>query len=174
MKKAQIDSPVLLFAVIVIGLIFFAPLMLKIFNSIDDNVSPALGNLTGGLAGKEAFQGVMNTAETFWDKVIIAFFLFAAVMLIISSFMIDTHPVFVILYLLICFGTIIFIPQILQAADNIYNDTTNFDTEVNSLTLVGFLKDNFAVILLGMMILSGIIIYGKISLSGGMGGTNNR
>lgn len=169
MNKGQIDSPILLFAVLVIGLIFFAPLALKVFNSIDAGVTPALGNVTGGEAGQTAFHGVMTTVTTFWDKIIIAFFTFALVMLLISSFMIDTHPVFVILYLLICFGTIIFIPQILQAADNIYA-SSDFVSENNSLTYVGFLKDHFAEILLGVMIISGIIIYGKISLGGGSGG----
>jgi hypothetical protein len=78
--------------------------------------------------------------------------------------MIDTHPVFIFLYILICLGVILFIPQILQAADNIYA-STDFSTEVTSLTFVGYIKTYFAEILLGVMILSGIIIYGKIILS---------
>jgi hypothetical protein len=164
-KNGQIDAPIITFAILVVGLIFFAPLALKIFNSIDSGLTPALGNVSAGAAGQTAFHSVMTTVTTFWDKVIIAFFLFAVVMLLISSFMIDTHPVFVILYLLVCFGTIIFIPNILQAADNIYSDQINFHQEIASLTYVGFLKENFAVILLGIMIISGIIIYGKISLA---------
>lgn len=171
MKKGQIDHPILLFAVLVIGLMFFGPIMMKAFLSIKEPFSTALSNISqGGTEGAAAFNAVMTPLVTFWDKVMISAFFTSVFLLLISAFFIDTHPLFVVVYIFICFMLAIFLPSILTAVDNIY-DHAAFLEEVTYLPMLDALRTHFATILLGIMILTGIIIYAKIAYFPAGGGS---
>ncbi len=163
-KKGKLDYPIILFAVLIIGLLIFAPIMLKILVTINDGVGAGLGNVTaGGDLAAANFGTVMNTAVTFWDKVVIAAFIIAIILLFVSSFFIDAHPFFIFLYVFVSFMVILFVPNILTAVDNIY-DSPAFATEVGLLTFLDSLRNNFAIFLVGTMVITGIIIYGKVVL----------
>jgi hypothetical protein len=110
----------------------------------------------------------MNTAINFWDKVILSAFVLATLLLLISAFLIDTNPFWLILYIFLSFMLILFAPDIIGSLDNIYNSSA-FATESASLAFIGSLRANFGVILVGIMVITGIIIYGKIALTGGRG-----
>jgi hypothetical protein len=166
-KKGQMDYPIISFVVIVFALMLLAPIMLKIFISIKTPVSNSLGNLTvGGAEAKANYDSVMNIAINFWDKIILFAFILATLLLFISAFLIDTNPVWIILYIFISFMLILFAGDIIGALDGIY-DSATFATETASLTFIVSLRDNFGAILVGIMVLTGIIIYGKIALTGG-------
>jgi hypothetical protein len=168
-RKAQIENPVLVFAIIVVGLIIFAPIMLKIFTSIQSPMSTSLGSIeNGGDVAQANFDGVMTPLVTMWDQVMIAAFVFSLIILLVSAFLIDTHPFWVVLYLFTCMFTILFAPTMLEAADKIY-DSETFATEASNLSFMDYLRQNFAVVIVGVMVLSGIIIYGKIAWFGGGG-----
>jgi hypothetical protein len=168
-KKGQIDYPIITWVIIVLGLMILAPIMLKVFTSIQAPMSSSLGNLTnGGAEAQGNFNAVMNTAVNFWDKVVLSAFILATLLLLISAFLIDTNPFWLILYIFISFMLILFAPDIIGSLDNIYNSAT-FGTEVANLTFIGSLRDNFGLILTGIMVITGIIIYGKIALLGGRG-----
>ncbi len=165
-KKAQLDFPIITFVFVVFGLMLIAPVVLKIFNSIQDPLSNQFGNMTnGGAVAQANFNKVMDTATTFWDKVIIAAFIFAVITLFISAFLIDSSPFWIILYIFLAFMTVIFAPNIIGALDNIY-DSSSFTSEVNSLSFIGTLRTYFPQILVGIIIITGIIIYGKIAFFG--------
>jgi hypothetical protein len=165
-KKGQIDYPIITFMMIVFGLLLLAPIVMKIFSSIQTPMSNALGNVSsGGAIAQGNFNKVMNTAINFWDKVIIAAFVLATILLLISAFLIDTSPFWVILYIFISFMLILFAPDIIGSLDNIYNSAT-FATEVNALSFINTLRVHFGEFLVGIMIITGIIIYGKIALFG--------
>lgn len=167
-KKGQLDYPIITFVVIVFGLILLAPIILKIFISVRDPVANALGNASEASGAKENFNTVINTGINLWDKVIAFSFILAVLLLFVSAFLIDSHPFFVILYIFISFMLILFAPDIVGTLDNIYNSTT-FSTEVASLSFIDSVRTHFAVILIGVMLMTGIIIYGKVALfsSGG-------
>lgn len=173
-KRGQIENPVIIFAVIVIALLIFAPVALKIFLSIHTNVGNNLGNLSGqqGVIAKQNFQAVTGPLVSFWDKVIVAAFFLTILLLFVSAFLIDAHPFFVILYILSFLFLILFTPNILSAVDNIY-DSANFASEVARLTFLDALRSNFIVFLIGIGVLTGIIIYGKLAFFGN-GRANNR
>jgi len=163
MKRGQLDFPIITFLVVFITLLILAPIMLKVFNSVKSPVSAAFGNATGGTIAQQNFDKVMNVGINFWDKIIV-FALFAAfIIMIISAFLIDTNPFWVILYIFIAFMLVLFAPSIVGSLDGIYN-SANFATEVSQLTFIGTLRDHFGVFLLGIIMLTGIIIYGKIFL----------
>ena len=162
-KRGQLDFPIIGFVVVVIGLIMLAPIMLKTFNSIQDGLSPALGNVTvGGATAQANFDGVMNPLVNFWDEIVIAAFAFSVILLLISSFLIDTHPIWVILYVFLAMMLVLFIPDMLQGADSIYG-SSQFGLETSQLSFMDNLRTHFAEVVIGLIILTGIIIYGKIS-----------
>ena len=163
-KRGQVDNPVIAFVVIVAALILFAPIMLKIFVNVDQGVGNSLGNLSGqqGVIAKANFEAVTTPLISFWDKVIIAAFILAVLLLFVSAFLIDAHPFFVVLYIFLNFMLILFIPSITKAIDNIY-DSVNFATEVAQLTFLDTLRSNFTAFVVGIMVITGIIIYGKLA-----------
>jgi hypothetical protein len=167
-KKGQLDYPVITFIIIVFGLLIIAPFVLKIFNSIQTPMSNALGNATGGTQAAANFNKVMNTATTFWDKVVIAAFILALLLLIISAFLIDSSPVWLILYIFISLMVILFVPDIMSSLDKIY-DSATFAPEVNAMPFIDWLRNNVVSVIVGVMVITGIIIYGKIGLTGGAG-----
>ena len=162
-KKGQLDNPVILFVVLIAGLILFAPIALKVFVNVDTSVGNSLGNLSGqqGVIAQQNFKAVTTPLISFWDKVIISAFVLAVLLLFVSAFLIDAHPFFVVLYIFINFMLILFIPSITKAIDHIY-DSANFATEVAQLTFLDTLRQNFTVFVIGIMIITGIIIYGKL------------
>lgn len=173
-KKGQFENPIIIFAVLVIGLLMFAPIALKIFISVDDSVGNALGNVSsGGDVARANFDKVSGTLVTFWDKIIVAAFFLAVIMLFVSAFMIDAHPFFIVLYIFLNFMLVIFTPDILQSVDAIY-DSANFATEVTQLGFLDSLRNNFVPFLVGIMVITGIIIYGKLAFGNGGGRASNR
>jgi hypothetical protein len=164
-KKGQLDNPIVAFVIVAIFLILMAPIMLKIFLNINSGVGNSLGNITGGgdLA-RANFQAVTGTLITFWDKVIIAAFALSVIILFVSAFMIDAHPFFIILYIILNMFLIIFAPNFLGAVDNIY-DSAQFAAEVNYLPFLNTLRTNFVPILVGIILITGIIIYGKLAFT---------
>lgn len=171
-KKGQIDNPIIIFAVIIIALLLFAPIVLKIMRSIQQPMSASFGNLSnGGAIAQENFDKVINTGINFWDKVITAFFIFAVLLLFVSAFLVDAHPLFVVLYIFLNFMLILFAPNIIQAVDNIY-DSSTFAQEAALLPFMDAIRLHYTAFLVGMMVITGIIIYGKIALfSGGRSNT---
>lgn len=163
-KRGQLDNPVIAFVVIIFGLLIFAPVMLKIFVNVDTSVGNSLGNLSGqqGVIAARNFNAVSDTLITFWDKVIIAAFVLAVLLLLVSAFLIDAHPFFVILYIFLNFMLILFIPSMVTALDHIY-DSANFAVEIARLGFLDTLRQNFTVFVVGIMIITGIIIYGKLA-----------
>lgn len=174
-KKAQLDYPIIPFIVIVFGLLIIAPVMMKVMFSVQNGMDAALGNMTEGSGGTEAqagFNTVMNTAITFWDKLIIAAFFLAILMLFISAFLIDSSPFWVILYIFISLMVILFAPNIIGALDAVY-DSANFAQEVSNLAFLDAVRRHFGEFLVGIMVMTGIIIYGKVALLGKGGGVRS-
>lgn len=167
-KKGQF--PIVTFVVIVVGLIIIAPVMLKLFNTTKASVGAGLGNVSDSETGVNAFNKVMDIGINFWDKVLIAVFFLNLIILIISSFLIDTHPFWVILYIFVCFLLILFVPNIVDSLDQIY-DSPQFALETSGLSFMNSLRIYFGEFIVGIFLLTGIIMYGKIRyIPAGSGG----
>lgn len=166
-KRAQIDNPLVIFAVIIIGLLIIAPIVLKIMRSVQAPTSAALGNISnGGAVAQANYDAVILTGINFWDKVMVAAFILACLLLLVSAFLVDAHPFWIVLFVFINLMLILFAPNIISAVDNIYNSAT-FAQETASLSFMDTIRTHYAEFLVGMMVLCGIIIYGKIFLLGG-------
>lgn len=170
-SKGQIDYPIIPFVVLVFGLILIAPIMLKMMLSVRTSMDNTFGNMSNGqgVQAQVNFDKVINTGINAWDKIIIAAFFLAILLLLISAFLIDSSPFWVILYIFISFMLMLFAPTIVDSLSNIY-DSPAFQTEVTMLSFMNAVRLNFGVFLTGMMVLTGIIIYGKIAFFGSSGG----
>lgn len=163
-KKAQIDNPVMIVAIMIIGLLFLAPVVLKIMMTTQTQVANSLGNISsGGDIAKTNFNAVMNTAVNTWDKVIMIAFFLLIVLLFVSAFLIDAHPIFIILYILSNMFLVLFAPNIIDAVDKVY-DSPTFAGEIAKLTFMDTLRTYYGEFLVGIMIITGIIIFGKLAL----------
>lgn len=160
-KRGQLEFSIVLFAAIVLALIFLAPIMMKVFVSVQEPISNSLGNVSA--AAQENFDAVMDPLVTWWDKVVVMAYIGAIITLFVSSFLIDTHPFFVVFYIMVCFLLILFSGDIIHAADVIY-ESANFATEVTNLVWMDWIRNNYFGLLLGIIFLNGIIMYGKIAL----------
>jgi len=163
-KKGQVlDHPIIFIIFIIIGLLVIAPIMLKVMNEIKTPISAQLGNVTGGEVAQTNFNSIMTTGINMWDKVVIFAFFLGLILMFVSAFLIDAHPFFIILYIFIAFFTVLFAPNIVDAIGTIY-DSPQFALESSQLSFMVTLKDNFGAFLVGIIIITGIIIYGKIRL----------
>jgi len=174
-NKGEMDFPILTLLIIVGGLILLAPIILKVFTSIQTPMSAALGNMSdsGGVVAAENFNSVMNTATGFWDKIMIFAFFLALLLMLLSSFFIDTHPVWIILYIFLAFMVVIFSPNIIEALNTLYASSA-FTSEVASLSFMDWVRVHLGEILIGFFLVSGVIIYGKIKFFGASGGGERR
>jgi len=158
-KKGQIEIPVITLIFVIIGLIIIAPFVAKMVNSVLNNFGSSIGNMSSE-AG-ESVQFVRSTFIGFWDWVLLITFIINVILLFVSAFLVDTHPVFLILYIIIGVFTFSIAPAVKDLLDEIYN-SANFAIEVSSLPIMDFIREYFGLILLGVFIISGIIMYSKI------------
>lgn len=162
-KKGQFDFPIITFAIIVLGLIFLAPIILKFVNSSLNSYEEGLKQVPGAneSGAVSSVQNIHGTFVGFWDGVLIIAFLISLILLFISAFLIDTSVVFVILYILALFFTVVFAPNILEAINKVY-DNVLFAGEVASIPFMDFLRLNFGLVITVIGILTMIIIYAKV------------
>jgi hypothetical protein len=158
-KRGQMEIPIITFIVIVAGLIILAPFVLKIMGSILTPFGSAVGNVTTEAGTNVAF--IQTTFVNFWDWVILIAFTINVVMLVISAFLVNTHPIFLVMYIIFGIFTFIFAPMIKDILDKIYADP-NFALQVSQLPITDFLREYLAIILLVIFFISGIIMYSKI------------
>jgi len=168
-NKAQVQS-IIYFVFVIVGLLVFGLLMLNLINVPLSKFSSAIGNVTGE-AGRNV-AGINTQVNNLWDYVIMSLFMLNVIILLISSFLVDTHPLFVFLYIIAVFLLIIFTPNIMVAVDKIWASSA-YSGQVALLPMTEFLKDNFISVLLGIIILSGVIMYAKFKFgnTGGIGGS---
>jgi hypothetical protein len=162
-KKGQLEFPLITFIVVVIGLILLSPFILKIFNSFVTPFGSAVGNIT-----PQAGVNVAHIASTFvgfWDFVIIFAFLVNIILLLITAFLADTHPAWLILFVIFGFLTMIFAPEVMVVLTKIY-DSPQFALEVSQLVMVDFFREYFGLILVGIYFIAGVILYSKFKWGG--------
>lgn len=160
-RKGQIEFSIVAFIALIVGIIVVAPVLLKVVKTANAGVSNALGNVTGGDEGKTSIEGITTTFVNFWDFVIMVAFLLAIVILLLSAFLIDTHPAWIIVYIIFGFLMFLLVPSIQDVLDKIF-DNPQFATEVSSMPMTDFVRANLFVIVLGVFLVSGVIIYAKI------------
>jgi len=92
--------------------------------------------------------------------------------------MVDIHPAFLVLYIIRVMMLMMFGGTIVGALDSLYNPTGVFGTgnltaggnALNEMPIVSYLLNHFTMVMLGIIILSGVIMYSKFKFGTQAGG----
>lgn len=161
-KKGQMDYAIVSFIAIVIGIFLLGPILLKVVGSTLSPFTSALNstNPTASAAGSH----IQSTFTDFWDVVLISAFLVMIILMFISAFMIDTHPIFMIVYIMVCFLMILFLPNLSDMVQQVWGQ---YPVETNSIPMTQWLLDHISGVTLVLMVLSGIVMYAKLRSGNG-------
>jgi hypothetical protein len=170
-KKGNVLSIIFIVGTIV-TLLLMAPILVKLVIIPSEKFSDALATIDSTNKSVEAVNFIQHKFTSLFDWVILFFILFSIIILLISSFMIDVHPVFFVIYFIAMLMIMIFAPMTLGFLDRMYNCTDymspgecagygGWTYEIASLPITKFIYDNFSVFILSVMMLSGVIMYGK-------------
>ena len=149
---------------VIIALLFLAPILLNIVTTTTGEFIDAINKTDTNAA--ETVQGITTSFTNLWDWALILIFGLNVLLLLISAFFIDTHPAFLLVYIMVGFFTLAFAPNILDATDKIYNSAHYAGDIAAYLPFMDFVRSNFGIIILGILVLSGIIMYAKFKYFG--------
>lgn len=161
-QRGQIAYGIIAFVVVAIGLFIIAPIVLNVVRSSIGGVADAV-NSTHPQASTAGYY-VRDSFTNLWDWVILLAFTINVVILLISAFLIDTHPVFVVLYILTLFFLFMFAPSMIDIVNETWSQPA-FATETGLyLDGTSFLVEHFSTVLFAIAILSGVVLYAKIKM----------
>jgi hypothetical protein len=166
-KKSQFEWSFASFIIVIIGFIIIAPIMLDIVNRILTQTGNTIGNMSGGASGGAAINKVKTTFINFWDWCIIIAYGLSLFLLLFSAFLVQTHPIFLIIYIIFGVLTFIFAPMFMEVTDKIYTND-EYDTLHDGITvteeipMINYLREYFGIILLGIYIISGVIMFVRL------------
>lgn len=156
-KKAQ-ESSVWVWFVIIIGMLIALPIVTYLVMTPVNAIAEQI-NATSPRAST-AGTNVLTHFTNFWDSIIVFAFVIMTLLLFISGFFIDTHAVFVILYIISALILIIIAPAITQLSDAIWG-ISDFSEATSLMPMTDFIRTHIYGITLSIIILSGVIIYAK-------------
>jgi len=164
MKNRRGQTDVIYFIVAVIALLILAPIMLKVVNTSLTAFSGAINTTSPDASTNVDF--VHTTFLNFWDWLIAIGFLVNVIMLFVFSFMVDSHPIFSLFYFISAIIALMFSHTVTAPISTIFG-LDSFADEVLDLPITDFIVTNFDLLLLGIIILTGIIMYGKFRSGSG-------
>jgi len=170
-KKAQIDFGPAALVAIVVALLLFAPIMVRLIGTVTGTFFTQM-NDTAPTAVADASDAV-DVVYNFFDYLIVIAMFMNVIVLFVSAWFIDTNPLFIILYIMFAFIFVLFVPNMLDAVDRVWdktNDMSSLDTwEGNSLnlTFTDFIRSNMVMFTLIIIVLTGIITYAKFKFNQG-------
>lgn len=169
-KKAQAES-ILIFFVLICAIFIVSIVVLRMVNTIVDPFQAQIGNVS-----QQAGDAVGYTQDKFtgfWDTVIILILIVNVAILFISAFLVDVHPAFVIVYIIAVIFMFVFGNYGLSTVDAIWN-AVGTSTEQAQSPMQIWVLNHIQLVLLGIVILSGILMYAKFKFFNqgqGTGGT---
>jgi len=163
-KKTKGQSDIIYFIVAVVALLILAPIMLKIVNTSLGSFSTALNASSPAAAAN--VSGIHEDFTNFWDWLIALGFLVNVIMLFVFSFMVDSHPIFALFYFISSIIILMFSHTFMYPIEQIMGMSA-FSAEVLQLPITDFIVTNFDILIFGIILLTGIIMYGKFRSGGG-------
>jgi len=163
-KKGQ-AAGIIAFISVAIGLLIMAPFILKVANTTLGGFSSALNDTSQEASNRVDY--IQDTFVGFWDWMIALAFFINIIMLFVFAFLVDSHPIFSLFYLISAVVTLMFANTFLAPVQAIFGETQLSD-EVLQLPITGFIINSFDIILLAIIVLTGIIMYGKFKSGGGI------
>lgn len=174
-NKGQIISVVAFFAIF-LTILVLGTLLMSFVNTILKPVDATLTNMSPQAGG--AVRSVNNSFNNWWDIAIVLLSFLDIIILFISSYMVDTHPVFLVVYIIACMMLVIFGGNLATALADIFDTNGIFGNSnvtaggniIQYMPLTSYIYNHFTIVILGILIVSGVIMYAKFKF-GRSGGT---
>ena len=96
-KKAQLDSTIV-FVGIVLILLFMAPYIMKIVLTPVQKLSTAFSTIDPSNKTSNEINFVQNKFTGMFDWILMFFLIFNIILILITAFLVDIHPAFLIVY----------------------------------------------------------------------------
>ncbi len=157
MRKAQIEFSLLILIVTVAALIMLAPIMYKIVNMI------LLSFQTGSQGvitqqGNQTITTSLTLFNNFWDFMILAGIVSLILLLIATSWFVNTNVVFLVFYIIFAFVMVIFAGNFQSLLQSVFY-TPDFFT--GNLPYTRWIIDNWMTFTMLLIIISIVIIFAK-------------
>jgi len=135
----------------------------KVFSDINSQVqsSSSLANAT-----KESINTAATNYPSFMDDLFLTIFVLLWLVLMITSFFIDSHPVFFIIAVVLLV-MLLFVAGVASNAYMEFSESSDFD--VTGFPKTHFILSNLLMFFLFMAMSVGMVIYGKAQYGGGGG-----
>lgn len=164
-NKGQAQSVVIFFG-LMLAVFICSIIILRMTNAILTPFQAQIGNVSAPAGAAIGYAHDKFTSV--WDWAILLMFLFNVILLFISAFMVDIHPAFLLIYIITIIFLVIFGNTAMGVVDAIWG-AVGTSVETSQTPLQQFLINNFNLIMLGIIALSGIIMYAKFKFSQGSG-----
>jgi len=167
MKRKAQATDIIFFFVLLVGIFLASIVVLRLVNTILNPFQAQIGNMS---APAGVVVGAVHEKFTnWWDVFIVLLMLVNIILLFVSAFLIDIHPAFVIVYIIAVFFMFIMGNYALSALDSVWGGMATAE-ELSQTPMQQFIMNHFGIIMLGIVILSGVIMYTKFKMFGGQGG----
>lgn len=166
MKKGQLDFPIFTIIAVTFVIVIYLIFGLKVLNSVKDPISNAFGNMSGGSVAQAGANQVSNFGINSMDKIFAVLFIFMIIGLLLSVFFIDTHPIWIFLFIILGVMAILF-GNVIQYIMSTIMGSSAFTQEQLKMPFTSFIINNFEVVLVGIIILVLLVLYGKFGLNRG-------
>jgi len=174
-KKGQAIS-IVFFFIIMLSVFILAVLLMSLVNTVLEPFRSSISTVDNRSA--EAVGDIQTSFNSVWDWAIAFLFLFNLVILLFSSFMVDIHPAFLVMYIISVMFLLMFGSTILGALNSIYDPVGVFGAgnlsaggnAISNMPIISYLLNNFTIVILGIIILSGVIMYAKFKVGNSEGG----
>jgi hypothetical protein len=160
-KKASIFD-VFFVGAMLFGLAIVILVALYFSDAITTAMLPAFNSSQPAMDAMIAMQSALPTLDYFFLAIFIGFIL----TMIISGFLIDTHPIFTLIYFLMLILAIVVSVPIANAFEAIISDPI-FASVASHLTMTAYIMSKLPLITLILGIIMIIVIYGKSQYTGG-------
>jgi hypothetical protein len=170
-KKGQAES-VIIFVGLIVAILIISILILRITNEILTPFANQMGTLEGGNESATQINNIHNSFTGMWDWVVLILFFFNVILLLVSAFMVDIHPAFLLVYIIAIIFLVIFMNTFAYVLDSVWG-AVGTSVETAQTPLQQFLINNFSMIILGIIFLSGVVMYSKFKYFGGQGAGGN-
>lgn len=167
-KKSQTLSIIAFFA-IMLGIFVIAFILMSFVNTILDPFQSNVGNVSS-VAG-QTVGNVTGAFNKWWDYAVIFLFFLNVIILLVSSFLVDIHPAYLIIYIIAVVILFTFSGDIVGSLSGLWEDDPSnpFQNAVAHMPLTSWILNHFTFVTLGIVVLSGVIMYAKFNWGGSQG-----
>ena len=168
-RSGQAQSIIVFFG-LAVSVFIVSIILLRITNEVITPFQAQIGNVSETAGSAVAYTH--NRFTAWWDYAIVLLLFMNVILLMVSAFMIDIHPAFLIIYILTILFLFVFGNYALLALDAIWG-AIGTTTETAQTPLQQFIINNFQIFMVGIVILSGIVMYAKFKIFPGQGAGGN-